>query len=262
MSQPPPLDAALLAAARRLVREGGPRALSLAALARATGRSRATVYRRGGSRAALLAALAAEGLQVGDRASPRERLLRAARTVFGRVGFEAASAEAIAAEAGVAPATLYRHFGDREGLMVAFLAGVGPRRGAREALARATGELEADLRSLAEHVLLAAREDEALLRLALLEAMRGGPLLQRVRAASPVRTLSLLVATFERHLPRAEARVRARAFAGALLGFSVLGTLLGAPGEEDPAAVAAALARLFAAPLRTPRSRHGPRGAR
>lgn len=262
MSRTGASDVTLLRAARRLVAAHGQAGLSLEALARATGCSRATVYRRTGGRAALLDALAAEGLEVGDRAPPRERILAAAAAVFGRVGFEAASVEAIAAEARVGPATVYRHFQDREGLVVAFLDRVGPRRGAREALAATTGDLRADLEALARHILASLRADETLLRLAFLEALRGGPLLQRVRAASPTRTLPVLVAVFERHLPRAEARLRARAFAGALLAFGVLGRVLDEPPPGRPEVVARTLATLFSSPPAPPRSRHGPRPRR
>src|SRR5438128_1847774 len=55
-------------------------------LAEKTGLSRTTLYRRTGGREALLDELARAGLHVGDRGDARERLLRAARVVFGRAG--------------------------------------------------------------------------------------------------------------------------------------------------------------------------------
>jgi len=49
----------------------------------------------------------------------RERLFAAASTVFARVGYAEASAEAIAREAGMSKATFYEHFGNKEDCIVA-----------------------------------------------------------------------------------------------------------------------------------------------
>ncbi|WP_328393954.1 TetR/AcrR family transcriptional regulator [Nocardia sp. NBC_00416] len=46
----------------------------------------------------------------------REAILRAARRVFGRVGYLGASIDAIAAEAGVSTRTIYNHFDNKEQL--------------------------------------------------------------------------------------------------------------------------------------------------
>ena len=55
----------------------------------------------------------------GETSVGRELILRAASHVFERVGFEAATVRAIAAEAGVTAAALYHHFDGREGLVLA-----------------------------------------------------------------------------------------------------------------------------------------------
>jgi AcrR family transcriptional regulator len=49
----------------------------------------------------------------------RERLFAAAATVFARVGYADASAEAIAREAGMSKATFYEHFANKEDCIVA-----------------------------------------------------------------------------------------------------------------------------------------------
>ena len=54
-----------------------------------------------------------------DRAARREELLDAACAVIRRDGAASASMEAMAAEAGITKPILYRHFGDRAGLVVA-----------------------------------------------------------------------------------------------------------------------------------------------
>jgi len=53
-----------------------------------------------------------------DAVANRERILEAARIVFARRGLDAEVRE-IAEEAGVGIGTLYRHFGSREGLLMA-----------------------------------------------------------------------------------------------------------------------------------------------
>jgi AcrR family transcriptional regulator len=52
-------------------------------------------------------------------AATRERLLRAAAGIVARDGMAAATTAAIAAEAGVAEGTLYRHFGSKDDLLIA-----------------------------------------------------------------------------------------------------------------------------------------------
>lgn len=52
----------------------------------------------------------------------QQELLRAAAVVFGRVGYHEATTNAIAAEAGVSPATLYQFFPNKEGVASALAA--------------------------------------------------------------------------------------------------------------------------------------------
>lgn len=52
-------------------------------------------------------------------AATRARLVRAAVTIAARDGMEAATTAAIAAEAGVAEGTLYRHFASKDDLLIA-----------------------------------------------------------------------------------------------------------------------------------------------
>src|SRR5262245_62523818 len=125
----------VLKSAARIVSEEGSDSLTMERLARATGLSRATLYRQTGGRDALLDALAAAGADVGDRTEARARILLGAGEVFGRVGFEAATMEEIATTAKVGVVTIYRQFGDKDGLVAAFLDELAPRRAAREARA-------------------------------------------------------------------------------------------------------------------------------
>ena len=56
------------------------------------------------------------------RNGARERLLGAARAVFAAKGYQAATTREIAARAGVAELTLFRHFSSKQGLFEALRA--------------------------------------------------------------------------------------------------------------------------------------------
>lgn len=258
MSGAPPIPAPLLAVARRLITKHGPAGLTLDAVAEALQVSRATVVRRCGSRQALLDALAEGGVDVGDRAEARTRILQAARVVFGRSGFEAASIEQIAEEARVAPATVYRHFQDKDGLVTAFLEVTSPRSQVRAIVEHRTGDLRRDLEQVAAAMLTHVRKDEASVRLVFIEALRGTPLLPRVRAMSPSRTIHALQGLLAAHLPperKGEADDLAQAFAGLLMAFGFIGPLLGGPPAIDPAKRARFITNLFLRGAGLPRRR-------
>ena len=78
--------------------------------------------------------------------------------------------------------------------MAAFLDDLPARRAAREARVAATGDLAGDLERLAVRILTGMRDDAPLVRLALLETLRGSPLLRRVRSLSPTSTVSSVAA--------------------------------------------------------------------
>jgi AcrR family transcriptional regulator len=240
----------ILAAAARVIAAEGPDALTMERLARETGLSRATLYRQSGGREAVLDALAAAGTDVGDRTAPRARILAGAREVFGRSGFDGATVEEVAAAASVGAATVYRHFGDKDGLVAAFLDEVAPRRAAREARAAFTGELRRDLEELAAKVLTAMRDDTPLVRLVMMETLRGGAAVSRVRTMAQARTVSMIATLLREHA--AAGRLRdvdpeflAQAFGGMVFAFGVLGPLLRGVPAADPAETARTLTGLF-----------------
>jgi len=244
----PPVE--VLESAARIVGARGPGGLTMGRLARAIGLSRATLYRKSGGRDAVLDALAAAGADVGERGDVRARILAAAREVFGRVGFDAASLDEIATTARVGVATVYRHFGDKGGLVSAFLEELAPRRAARAA--RASGDVRADLEQLATQILRGLRDDEAVVRLLFLEALKGSPLLDRVRAKSPTRMLGTLSSLLQQHcaagrLRDLDPRLLAQSFGGMLLAFGVIGPLARGDPAGDPALTARAVTDLFLA---------------
>ena len=94
----------------------------------------------------------ADRLSAGDdtaaaSSSPRDRILRAAATLLAAGGREAVSTRAVSAAAGVQPPTIYRQFGDMQGLLDA-VADDGFARYVRTKVARRGGEDPvADLRA-------------------------------------------------------------------------------------------------------------------
>ncbi|MFO0562722.1 MAG: helix-turn-helix domain-containing protein [Polyangiales bacterium] len=260
----------ILKAAEDLVRERGADALDMSSLASRAGISRATLYRQCRGRDAVLAALAARGIAA-PRRDARRKVLDAAKVVFSRSGFEAATIEQIAARAEVAEATVYRLFKDKEGIVTAFMNEFAPRRAAREALERSTGDLREDLQRFAERLLTVASESQELLRIALIEMLTKGSLVARVRAHSSSRTLASLVAIIEPHeraLRAMSAREAAQAFTGMVMGFGLFGPVMhGLPVPEPKETAAKITALFFQGALRSPRKSHAkhrrpPRAAR
>lgn len=240
----------LLKAAARLVSEKGADGLTIERLSRATGVSRATVYRQSGGREAILDALAATGADVGDRTDPRARILLGAREVFGRAGFEAAAIEDVATAANVGVATVYRYFGDKDGLVAAFLDELAPRRAAREARAEVSADVRRDLERLAERMLVGMRDDAPLVRLLILETLRGGPLLARVRAKSPTRVITAVTSLLREHcaagrLRDVDPRLLAQAFGGMVLAFGVIAPIVRGEPASDPRETARVITDLF-----------------
>jgi len=239
----------LLEAAARIVSAEGPAALTMERLSRATGLSRATLYRQSGGREALLDALAAAGTDVGDRSDTRARILRAAREVFASAGFDAASIDEIAEKADVGAVTVYRHFGDKDGLVAAFLYEFTPRRAAREARLRASEDVRADLERLAERMLTNMRDEAAIIRLVLLEALRGSPMLGRLERA-PMRNVKQLAGLFREHCAAGRLRgvdpaLLAQSFNGAVFAFGVMGPILRGDPIGDPKQIAREVTDLF-----------------
>jgi AcrR family transcriptional regulator len=248
----------LLAAAARLVSLHGPQGFTMDDLARAAKVSRATLYRQAGSREEVLDALSAAGAEVGDRADARARIFAAARAVFGRTGFDGTTIEEIAAQANVGSATVYRHFGDKDGLVAAFIDEFSPRKAAKAVSDAPTGDLRRDLENLATRLLVGMQKDESLIRLMLIETLRGSTTLPRVRALSPTRTLGSIVGLLRPHANRlrsADVPALAESFAGLLMSAGVLRPLLGGNPLGDPIATARSVTDLFLYGALVPKAR-------
>jgi AcrR family transcriptional regulator len=235
-------------AATRLVTRHGSDRFSMDELAAEAGVSRATLYRQAGSREAVLAALCEQGVEVGVRLDVRERILTACRAVFTRAGFEAATLEDIAREAGVGPATVYRQFTDKEGLVSAFAEHIGPRRALRQAALQPSGDLRADLERVAAAVIREVDRDLDLLRLALIERLRGGRWADLL-SNSPLRSLPMLTRLLKPYvesgvLGAGDPRRMAQAFAGMLFACFIRAAVDAGP-MPDPEETARFITHVF-----------------
>ncbi len=253
-----PLPETIATAAARLLARHGPDGFTMEDLAAEAGLSRATLYRQAGSREAVLAALAEQGVEVGKRVDVRDRILAACRAVFTRAGFEAATLEDVAREAGVGPATVYRQFGDKQGLITAFASHIGPRRAMQETALHSTGDLRADLERVAATVIRYAVEDLDLLKLAVLERLRGGPWAELLKS-SPLRAQTLLTRLMESYsangaLGPNDPRRMAQAFAGMIFA-SLSGPLLEGQPPPDPEESARFITHVFLDGLAAPARR-------
>lgn len=96
------------------------------------------------------------------QARTRLRLLDAARVIFARRGYQAATVEEIAAEAGHTSGAVYSNFGSKEELFLALRAHMGENRIAEAAAQLAAGGDDPQFRGLSE-TLLGREDDEILL---------------------------------------------------------------------------------------------------
>ena len=142
----------ILAAAAELLQTSGD-TFTMEQLSTHTGQSRATLYRQVGSKEALLQKLSeAHGMEIQELNQPgmRERILEAARVVFGQFGMARPTMEQIAEEAGVGVATVYRHFRDRQSLMREFAEGIAPNVALQQLLLAPEADFNETLYHLAE----------------------------------------------------------------------------------------------------------------
>lgn len=112
----------ILEAARTLAHEKPPDQISLTDVAQAAGVHWTTVRRHIGSKADLRALLAREQIQT-DQPNPdtRTRVLAAAARVFAQHGYQGASLDQVAADAGLTKGAVYWHFASKSDLFLALM---------------------------------------------------------------------------------------------------------------------------------------------
>lgn len=223
MTSQSPSEQEILQTAVSLLRED---ALTMSALAEASGLSRSTLYRRFGSKSDLLARLSdmEDGIASPPATDTRTRILDAARRLFIRHGFHHPTIAAIAAEAGVGEATIYRLFQDRETLLTTAVSELSPDLHPGEIAA--TGDLRADLSAIVAALLTTMHENRDLIRLGLSPGDHTVALLARLRPAQE-RTLTRIAAYLDAQIEAGELRDGdptdwAAALLGMALAFAVV----------------------------------------
>jgi AcrR family transcriptional regulator len=165
------------------------------------------------------------------RNGARERLLGAAQSVFAEKGYQAATTREIAARAGVAELTLFRHFSSKQGLFEALLALAQPARMLEELMVR-PGErppLE-ELTAMGRRLVEGIAQHGELMRLLLWEA-RAHPELAEQAARFPPQARAWLARYLERVAachgwPERDWYTCAQAYLGMLFSYAMTRTLL------------------------------------
>ena len=211
---------------------------------------RATVYRRVGSKAALLQRLAQEqGITLDDQRDIRTRILLAARQVFGRYGPVNATVEQIADEAGVGVATVYRHFGDKDHLIWAFVEELSPRPVVRNLLLP-TADLATDLRTFTLTLLPFFYDYRDILRFVLTGNDVERAYIEHLRTGSD-RTLDQIAAYFAAQIAAGRLPAESRpdelalAYMGLLFAFAVIGPNHYGTSLAEPERVSELIGRMF-----------------
>lgn len=246
------IDEHIINAARALLASDAGADFTMKQLAAATGVSRASLYRRVGGKQALLDRLAAEEAMDAGQWAARDvhsAILQAARTLFGRYGLVRPTMEQIAQEAGVGVATVYRHFGDKAGLVRAFAETFTPQQEIQDATLHSTSNVEADLVQIVASLLRFLHANQDIFRLSLMESRENQQLIASWRN-TPKRTIYQLRDYFQQQidagrLPAGNAQDMALALLGAMMAFGFLGPAFYDLPLDDPETTAHTIVRLF-----------------
>jgi TetR/AcrR family transcriptional regulator, mexJK operon transcriptional repressor len=175
----------------------------------------------------------------GSEGSRRTAIVDAARRVFARTGYGAATIDAIAREAGAAKRTLYESFGDKAALFRAVIAAESG------AVLGSPGDkpgLRAQLEALAYAVYsrIHTQEKAAIYRMVVSEAKAFPGLARDFHATGPGRGVAMVTELLRQAAKRGEIacpdpRAAARNFVGLLLGEPHLRLVLGLAEPPGPA---------------------------
>ena len=169
-------------------------------------------------------------------------------TIFGGV-VATPMHEEVAQEAGVGQATVYRHFGSKEGLIGAFTETYSPRQFVRDLVAQESGNLEQELTVFATDTLRFLYQNRDMVRLTFMGGEETQRLLGQVHHPSE-RAMITLARYFEQQieLGRLQAQSPAEmaiAFMGMLMSFGFIAPLAYGQTIDDPEEAARFVVRLF-----------------
>jgi TetR/AcrR family transcriptional repressor of mexJK operon len=169
---------------------------------------------------------------LGRSALKRQTILSAGRALFLRNGYQGTSVDQIAASAEVSKQTVYKHFGDKQELLLAIVnnaldSTVTPFLDRIAALSD-TNDLEADLTLLAADYLGAVLQEPVvqLRRLVVGEANRVPELAQLYYEQAPARTLAAFAGCFSRLHVRGLLHIPEPAIAAEHFAFLIVGRVI------------------------------------
>jgi len=228
----------ILDAAEKLWTAGGDEGFTMEALAEKAGVSRVTLYRHFANRAEVIAVLARDrGIADAgeDRPDVRMRVIEAARRVFGSEGPGRATIEHIAKVAGIGEATVYRHFGDKAGLLAAVANESPARRAARELPLSVGEEFESDLVRFATKTIAFIESNPGMIAMVITEYREQPELFARVREQQN-RTHKILTRHFAEamrvgRLRTARPEDAAGAFVALMFGVALVASLVLLPND-------------------------------
>jgi AcrR family transcriptional regulator len=166
----------------------------------------------------------------------RQRLLEAARQVFGEMGYARATTRALAAAAGVTELTLFRHFGSKENLFAAVLEEYAAPAMTSNIEAQLSGNYRQDLMLMGRLLLQVLLQRQESVRLMLCEATHF-PELKELMVQNPRRLRQHLAAYLQQKIDQGEVRpldpeAMAHAFWGMLFSYGISQGML----DETPSA--------------------------
>ena len=254
-NQDRPIDQTIIDAAQLLLNEIG-ESFTMEQLEAKANVSRATLYRRIGNKERLLKRLAQTRGETFEKLDVRRSILQAARIVFGHEGLVGATMEQIASEANVGVATVYRHFGDKERLVQAFIDEMTPRTAVRTLALHPSDNVTADLEKIVRIALPAFFENRDILRLVFMGSETERRYLESLRQGSDS-TLGHLTDYFRVQLEagRLKSVGKASELALALMGmmftFAIVGPLHYGAKLEHPEHSSKLIVSLFLEQLRS-----------
>ncbi len=188
---------------------------------------------------------------------PRLRILDAAAESFQTFGYARTTTQAIAAKAGVAEVTLFRHFGDKQTLFKSVVQQIGGGVNFEILEAQLTDDLEADLALISQHALHFFIAQQDAIRMLMFESIHF-PEMKAALAQNPRAMIELLVRYFEKQRDEGNvqienSQVTAQALMSMIFGYAigmhpVKGLL---PSEVSIEVMMAESVRIFLAALKT-----------
>jgi AcrR family transcriptional regulator len=245
-------DDHILNAAERLLLSDVGDAFTMEQLVAETQLSRATIYRRVGNKEALLRKLAAErDIPISDLEQPdmRTRILEAARQVFGRFGMIRSTMDQIAQEAGVGVATVYRHFGDKNSLLIAFSDSISPGKVITQLNYYPGCDLRADLTRVVLEIIQFFTQNQDMVRISFEEHAETRQMLHEMRQ-NQTRTLYIIHDYLAHHIEagillKDDPYKMAASLLGMIVSFTILMPMLYNMSMGKPEEMAQFIIKLF-----------------